>query len=236
MRAAVRDEPARLDRLPPTTLIPVLSAACRADMSRDEWRNMQAKLCSRAYFDERSDRRRQLERLAQAGDPVARAIRDTLCNELEKLQRVSIGRMLYRTIRRNLETWEGGGGGAAVEVGDDGPAAPCPVCVGAGVAARNAGQLAPAALRRLWEDTRRAVRVAEGSAKPVLPTLDCGRGHLLTAEQIRAAHKFLQESAPCPHCTAQPPGFFSRLRCLTYFDENDSDHMGVAKCAKWVPV
>jgi hypothetical protein len=204
-------------------------------MSREEWKNMQAKLYSWAYFDD-PGRKQQLEKLALAGDPVARDIINTLHFDLEKLQRVSIGRMLYQTIRRNLEHWEDGGGEGAstagVAVGDDMVAVQCPLCVLE--ERREACRLSQADLRRLWEETRLLARGLRNNFGNGLsfPTLDCGRGHALTAEQIGSAQAFLQESAPCPHCTEQPPGFFSRLRCVTYFDENDSDHMGIAKCTR----
>ena len=208
-----------------------------ADLSREEWNNIKAKMYSTAFFEGHDERRRQLEKLAQRGDVVARDIMAKLsADEIGKLQRESIGRMLFRTIRRILEQWVGGEGSSAstVSVGGDSAAVPCVVCLEKRL--QRPARFPHAAVRELLRraDALRSGRDlgGGGEAAAAASVLTCENGHEVTAETISSSKAVVRESAPCPQCSSQPPGFFSRLRCLTFFDENDTEHMGVSKCAK----
>ena len=59
--------------------------------------------------------------------------------------------------------------------------------------------------------------------KPVTLFLDCGSGQ-------RTVRRLLQESASCQRCTKNPKGTFRRSWCMTFFDEDDLDHLGIVQC------
>lgn len=206
------------------------------DLRLDEWNDLDLKSGLKQFYLDKPSLVEQLKFMAHAGDAWAQKELGMVLGagfDDEKKKREAKAKFLHGEIRKILEEWRGD----SVSLPGASFALDRILCL----SCLKKNQEDPASfdraemahIRQEWREEILQNR-NHGLPAPVCPAVTCSYGHSQTVDAVLSG-TVVYESIPCPSCLKngiKPPWCFNRKECQAYFDQQDSQRVGVMTCPK----
>lgn len=204
------------------------------DIRSDEWLEMTWKQKVKQYYASHPDQVRQLRKLAAAGDLWASnelSLAEGKIQEGEAMKREKTCLIIHNDIKKILEEWRGDAPHGHTQLAKRIPCITCVQNIINPPAYFDHSECVKA--MDTWRDDVLEARGIGDNAPPP-PKKRCSNGHTQTVEAI-LSNRVVHDSVVCPSCWEHgnnPPWCFSRQQLLAFFDEDNTQRLGVMTCPK----